>query len=351
MLIVERVGPHAWKFAERDWDVNDRFYTGCELWEAGQTPAALAIFQDLFQRHPAHLDVRHSLAQLYAERGECDRAKALLEKPVALGRRTFPKEFRTGDRLEWGWLEWGWLENRPFLRCLCSLGLVYEQEGRLEEALAIDQEQLSLNPNDNQGVRALAVTILFALKRPEEVIKVCTVYPDDGTPEVAYGRALALFQVGRDHEAITALKEAVRWRSRVAAELRKTRHRRPKSSIPGTITMGGADEAYEYWQYDGLVESLLLDTYQPGDTQVGATGAPHDWDLSRRIVRSVHTPVILACGLGPQNVAEAIHTVRPAGVDSKTHTDQDGGPCKDIEQVRAFVRIAKSLRLNRGASP
>jgi phosphoribosylanthranilate isomerase len=104
-------------------------------------------------------------------------------------------------------------------------------------------------------------------------------------------------------------------------------------------------------QYDGLVDYLLLDTYQPGDTQVGATGAPHDWDLSRRIVASVHTPVILAGGLGPQNVAEAIRTVRPAGVDSKTHTDQDGGPCKDLERVRAFVRIAKSLPLDRGASP
>ena len=51
-------------------------------------------------------------------------------------------------------------------------------------------------------------------------------------------------------------------------------------------------------QYDGLVEYLLLDTYQPGDTQVGATGASHDWDLSRRIVSSVRTPVILAGGLG-----------------------------------------------------
>jgi phosphoribosylanthranilate isomerase len=104
-------------------------------------------------------------------------------------------------------------------------------------------------------------------------------------------------------------------------------------------------------QYDGLVDYLLLDTYQPGETQVGATGAPHDWDLSRRIVRSVRTPVILAGGLGPQNVADAIRTVRPAGVDSKTHTDRDGGPCKDLVKVQAFVRIAKSLRLDRGSSP
>ena len=115
----------------------------------------------------------------------------------------------------------------------------------------IYQELLSFNPNDNQGVRALAVTVLFALKRPEEVLKVCMAYPDDGMPEVAYGRALALFQLGRDHDATTALKEAVRWRPRVAAELLKTRHRRPPSSIPGTITMGGADEAYAYWQHSG----------------------------------------------------------------------------------------------------
>jgi phosphoribosylanthranilate isomerase len=104
-------------------------------------------------------------------------------------------------------------------------------------------------------------------------------------------------------------------------------------------------------QYDGLIDYLLLDTYQPGDTQVGATGAPHDWDLSRRIVRSVPTPVILAGGLGPQNVTDAIRTVRPAGVDSKTHTDQDGGHFKDIEKVRAFVRTAKSLRLDTSSPP
>jgi phosphoribosylanthranilate isomerase len=116
----------------------------------------------------------------------------------------------------------------------------------------------------------------------------------------------------------------------------------PDLQLMRTIPVIDAQSLLLAQQYDGLVEYLLLDTYQPGDTQVGATGAPHDWDLSRRIVRSVHTPVILAGGLGPQNVAEAIHTVRPAGVDSKTHTDQDGGPYKDIEHVRAFVRIAKS---------
>jgi hypothetical protein len=55
----------------------------------------------------------------------------------------------------------------------------------------------------------------------------------------------------RDHDATTALREAVRWRPRDAAELFKSRHRRLQSSIPGYITMGGADEAYAYWQHNG----------------------------------------------------------------------------------------------------
>jgi hypothetical protein len=59
-------------------------------------------------------------------------------------------------------------------------------------------------------VRALAVTVLFALKCPEKVLKVSTAYPDDGLPEVAYGRVLALFQLGRDHDATTA-----RWGARI----------------------------------------------------------------------------------------------------------------------------------------
>ena len=243
---LERIGPHAWKFPESAWEISERFYTGCELWEAGNIQEAFAVFQDLLQRHPEHLDVRESLAHLYEEIGQDDRAKALLEEAVTLGRRAFPEAFRSGDLLEWGWLE-----NRPFLRCLCSLGVVYEREGRLEEVLTIYQELLSLNPNDNQGVRALTVGVLFALKRPDAVLQVCAAYPDDGMPEITYGRALALFQLGRDHDATTALREAVRWRPRVAAELLKTRHRRPPSSIPGTITLGGADEAYAYWQHSG----------------------------------------------------------------------------------------------------
>jgi phosphoribosylanthranilate isomerase len=95
--------------------------------------------------------------------------------------------------------------------------------------------------------------------------------------------------------------------------------------------------------YDGIADLLLLDSHEPGDQQVGALGRTHDWTISRRIVATVRTPVILAGGLGPSNVAAAMAAVCPAGVDSKTRTDRnDGSHRKDLDLVREFVRLAKS---------
>ena len=67
-------------------------------------------------------------------------------------------------------------------------------------------------------------------------------------PETLYGRALALFKLGRRREATIALKEAIEYLPLVGKELLKTRHRWPKTAWPGVITVGGADEAYDYWE-------------------------------------------------------------------------------------------------------
>lgn len=87
---------------------------------------------------------------------------------------------------------------------------------------------------------------------------------------------------------------------------------------------------------------LLLDTAHPDTGVVGATGHTHDWRLSRDVVAAVDVPVILAGGLGPENVAEAIEVVRPAGVDSETRTSTDADRRrKDPVKVRAFVERAR----------
>ena len=94
--------------------------------------------------------------------------------------------------------------------------------------------------------------------------------------------------------------------------------------------------------YEGIADFVLLDSYSVNDRQIGALGVTHDWNISRQIARSLTTPVVLAGGLGPDNVAEAIRVVRPAGVDAKTKTDKAGTHAKDLAKVRAFVAAAKS---------
>lgn len=62
---------------------------------------------------------------------------------------------------------------------------------------------------------------------------------------------------------------------------------------------------------------ILLDSGKPSapERTLGGTGDIHDWSVSKRIVEQVERPVFLAGGLNPENVTEAIKTVRPYGVD------------------------------------
>jgi len=90
-------------------------------------------------------------------------------------------------------------------------------------------------------------------------------------------------------------------------------------------------------------DALLLDSAHPTTGVVGATGHVHDWSVSRRIVERVPVPVILAGGLGPDNVVEAIRQTRPAGVDSETRTSRDDDRRrKDPERVRVFIQRARA---------
>ena len=83
-----------------------------------------------------------------------------------------------------------------------------------------------------------------------------------------------------------------------------------------------------------VADAVLLDTMVDG--KLGGTGAVHDWDNSAAVVRSMKVPVILAGGLNPGNVAEAIRKVGPYAVDVSSGLETHGR--KDPEKVRAFIR-------------
>ena len=120
------------------------------------------------------------------------------------------------------------------------------------------------------------------------------------------------------------------------------RNKLPTSQIMRSVPVSGEERVSVASDYEGIADFLLLDSYRPADRQIGALGITHDWRISRRIVDLVSIPVILAGGLGPDNVADAIRAVRPAGVDSKTKTDRDGSHAKDIERVRRFHEAARA---------
>ncbi len=95
-------------------------------------------------------------------------------------------------------------------------------------------------------------------------------------------------------------------------------------------------------RYQEAADYLLLDSKIPG--RLGATGQIHDWNISRRIVEPCRVPIILAGGLSPENVAEAIRVVRPWGVDSFPLTSRTDQPLrKDLKKVRRFIAAARGL--------
>jgi len=115
--------------------------------------------------------------------------------------------------------------------------------------------------------------------------------------------------------------------------------------IMQAIPVGTSYEAVEHaLAYQEVADVLILDSVDPNIDGIGASGATHDWNISREIVEKTRVPVILAGGLYAGNVAEAIRAVGPWGVDSLSHTNEplpDGGFRKDIAKIKAFVDAAR----------
>jgi phosphoribosylanthranilate isomerase len=82
---------------------------------------------------------------------------------------------------------------------------------------------------------------------------------------------------------------------------------------------------------------LLLDPFVPGT--YGGTGRTLDWSVAAKVAEQ--TPTILAGGLAPENVAEAVRTVHPWAVDVSSGVETDG--VKDPQKISAFIAEAKSV--------
>jgi len=93
-----------------------------------------------------------------------------------------------------------------------------------------------------------------------------------------------------------------------------------------------------------IFDAVLMDSFSRG--QYGGTGKVHDWTLSKQIRDTVApVPVILAGGLKPENVKEAVLAVEPYAVDVASGVEANPG-VKDHKKVRAFIENAKQIKLH-----
>ncbi|MBN2162910.1 MAG: phosphoribosylanthranilate isomerase [Pontiellaceae bacterium] len=98
------------------------------------------------------------------------------------------------------------------------------------------------------------------------------------------------------------------------------------------------DELY-FADHGFCFDRYLLDSYDP--KTIGGTGKTCDWSKARDLVRASEIPILLAGGLNPDNVAEAIASVKPWGIDVSSGVEIEPG-VKDIEKVKAFISICRN---------
>jgi len=96
----------------------------------------------------------------------------------------------------------------------------------------------------------------------------------------------------------------------------------------------------DLWSF--AARAWLIDAHVPGD--YGGTGELADWDFAKDAV-ATGRPVILAGGLTPDNVAEAVRAVKPYAVDTSSGVESEPGK-KDHERIRRFIDHAREASLS-----
>ncbi len=119
-------------------------------------------------------------------------------------------------------------------------------------------------------------------------------------------------------------------------ELLALRRELPGVRLVQVIHVTGPEAIDEAVAVAPLVDALLLDSGDPRAAvkELGGTGRVHDWSISAEIRRRAGKPIFLAGGLTPENVAAAVATVRPFGVDVCSGVRTEGK--LDPDKLRRF---------------
>ncbi len=173
------------------------------------------------------------------------------EKGIAIGREIFGGPYLKKNK----GMFWGLHETRPFMRCLHLYADCLYTLGKVKESVAVLEEIIELNPNDNQGVRDELSLYLIELDDREKFEKYAKMFEWDDMAFSLFNRALFAFKTeGETEHANQQLQKALKQNKFVAARLLS---KKEVSILPEYYGFGDENEA-EY--YAGFAQFLWRQT-------------------------------------------------------------------------------------------
>jgi phosphoribosylanthranilate isomerase len=119
----------------------------------------------------------------------------------------------------------------------------------------------------------------------------------------------------------------------------KVRDKLPNRLLIRAVNANVKDAIIKAEEEAKIFDAIILDSFIEG--KYGGTGITHDWRLSRKVKQAIHPkPLILAGGLTPENVADAVQAVEPYAVDVSSGVEWQPG-IKDHQKILKFVENAK----------
>jgi len=148
-ILLDKKGSEGrFEFGESRIHLFEKFDQAAELFDHGNLLKAQSLLKAILKEDPEFIDAYHMLGVMEHENNNFEKAKELFSQGVKIAENIIPNIFK-------GNIIWGDLDNRPYLRSLHGLGLVYMDLSQIDNAIIIFEKIIRYNPNDNQGVRYL----------------------------------------------------------------------------------------------------------------------------------------------------------------------------------------------------
>lgn len=116
------------------------------------------------------------------------------------------------------------------------------------------------------------------------------------------------------------------------------REKLPSCAVIKAFRVGEDSTADHFVPYNQCVDAFLLDTYVEGTE--GGTGRVFDWSIIERL--ELQRPILLAGGLTPENIVQAIAAVKPFGVDVNSGIESQPG-IKDHQRLFHLMQLVASI--------